>query len=39
MYVVSFGAALGVASVVLLSWKVYKRMTNKSMKKRKGAII
>jgi hypothetical protein len=39
MYVVGAGASLGVASVVLLSWKVYGRMMNKPSKKRKGAAF
>lgn len=36
MYFVGAGTALGVASVVLLSWKVYTRSKNKSLKKKKG---
>lgn len=39
MYVVGAGTALGVASVVLLSWKVWQRMGRKAMKKRKGAAF
>ncbi|MEF7566335.1 hypothetical protein V4V35_25430 [Bacillus infantis] len=37
MYVVGAGTSLGIASVVLLSWKVYGRMKGKQNKKRKGA--
>jgi hypothetical protein len=38
MFFVGSGTALGVACVVLLSWKVWKRMNNKT-KKRKGAAF
>jgi hypothetical protein len=38
MYVVGSGTALGVASVVLLSWKVWQKMNNKS-KKKKGVTF
>ncbi|MCK6259399.1 hypothetical protein LCY76_22770 [Fictibacillus sp. KIGAM418] len=39
MYFVGAGVSLGVASVVLLSFKVYQRMKNKPTKKRKGAAF
>jgi hypothetical protein len=38
MYFVGAGTALGVASVALLSWKVWKKMNNKT-RKRKGAAF
>ncbi|MBH0176215.1 hypothetical protein IHV09_21910 [Fictibacillus sp. 23RED33] len=38
MYFVGAGTTLGAASVVLLSYKVWQRMKNKTNKKRKGAF-
>lgn len=39
MYFVGAGTALGVATVALLSWKVYQRMNRKSKKKNKGVAF
>lgn len=36
MYFVGAGTSLGIASIVLLSYKVFQRMKNKDSKKRKG---
>jgi hypothetical protein len=39
MYFVGAGTTLGVATVVLLSYKVWQRMNNKSIKKKKGVAF
>lgn len=39
MFVVGMGASLGVASTVLISYKVWQKMNKKSLKKAKGAIF
>lgn len=39
MFFVGAGTALGVASVVFLSWKVYQRTKNKGLKSRKGVTF
>jgi high-affinity Fe2+/Pb2+ permease len=36
MFFVGAGTTLGAACVGLLSWKVWQRMNNQSVKKRKG---
>jgi hypothetical protein len=40
MYFVGLGIALGIATVVFVSWRLYKRMNNgkNKVKKRKGVI-
>lgn len=38
MYIVAAGASLGVASVVLLSWRMYLRIKNHKPRKRKGVV-
>lgn len=38
MYFVGSGAAAGVASIVYISWKVYKRSTNKQTKKKRKVV-
>lgn len=39
MYIVSFGAALGVASVAWISWKVVIRSLGKTNKKARRGIV
>lgn len=39
MYFVGAGTALGVATVVLISYKVWQRMNNKVNKKRRKGVV
>lgn len=38
MYFVGAGTAAGVATIVLLSWKVFTKMNKKNSKQRKAAF-